>query len=131
MRHQKGVKSSLDAALDVVKRAAYSGAQSGSGTGTSARRIGDGKLRPLAVGGAARTALLPNVPTIVEAGFGGFNSIGWSGLVAAKGAPTSIIDKLRTTVSQVVAEPAVRKALRRAGGEPWLTTPAEMMQVME
>ena len=92
--------------------------------------IQSGKLRPLGVGGAARTALLPDVPTIAEAGLGGFNSVGWSGLVAPKGISAAIVEKLRTTVSKVVEEPAIREALQRAGGEPWLTTPAEMMQIM-
>ena len=92
--------------------------------------IQSGKLRPLAVGSAARSALLPNVPTVAEAGFPEFNLVGWSGLVAPKGTPAPILEKLRTSVVKVVEEPATREALSKAGGEPWLTTSAEMARIM-
>ena len=92
--------------------------------------IQSGKLRPIATGGAARSSLLPDVPTVDESGVKGIVLVGWSALVAPKGTPAAIVDKLASNIAKVVAEPAVKDALTKAGGEPWLTTPAELMKIM-
>lgn len=89
-----------------------------------------GKLRALAMGGAARSKQLPDLPTINEAGVKGFASTGWTGIVAPKGTPSAVIDKLRRAIVAVVAEPAIAEALIKAGGEPWTTTSQEMATFM-
>ncbi len=88
--------------------------------------INSGRLRAIAVGGATRSGVLPQVPTIAESGVKGFNSSGWTGLVAPKGTPTAVVDKLRDAVLKSVVDEKTKEALIRAGGEPWTTTPQEM-----
>jgi tripartite-type tricarboxylate transporter receptor subunit TctC len=88
--------------------------------------VNSGRLKPIAVGGTQRSAVLPNLPTMAESGVKDYVSSGWTGFVAPKGTPAAVIDKFRSAIVKVVADPAVREALLRAGGEPWTTTPAEM-----
>jgi tripartite-type tricarboxylate transporter receptor subunit TctC len=85
-----------------------------------------GRLRGIAVGGAKRSAVLPDLPTIDEAGVKGFNTSGWTGLVAPKGTPPEVVAKIRDAVLKVVADPKTKEALDRVGGEAWTTTPDEM-----
>lgn len=92
----------------------------------TAAHIASGRLRAIATGGAVRAPALPNIPTIAESGIKGFDSSGWTGLVAPKGTPEAAITKLREAVLKVVADPAVKTALERAGGDAWTTTPAQM-----
>lgn len=92
--------------------------------------ISGGKLRPLAMGGRTRTKLMPDVPTLDESGVKGYASTGWTGIVAPKGTPQAVVEKLRSAIASAVAEPAISEALIKAGGEPWITTPAEMMSFM-
>lgn len=92
----------------------------------TAAHINSGRLRAIAVGGAARSAVLPQIPTIAESGLKDFNSSGWTGLVAPKGTPDAVIAKLREAVVKALAEPQTKEAMVRAGGEPWATTPQEM-----
>jgi tripartite-type tricarboxylate transporter receptor subunit TctC len=88
--------------------------------------VNAGKLRALAMGGRARTPLLPDVPTLEESGVKGYASTGWTGIVAPKGTPGAVIAKLRSSIIEAVADPAIADALLKAGGEPWTMTPAEM-----
>ncbi len=88
--------------------------------------INNGRLKALATGGAARSTLLPDLPTLDEAGIKGLVSSGWTGFVAPTGTPTAVIEKLRGAIIKVVADPTVKEALLRSGGETWTTTPAEM-----
>jgi tripartite-type tricarboxylate transporter receptor subunit TctC len=92
--------------------------------------INGGKLRALAMGGATRSKLLPDLPTIDESGVKGFASTGWTGIVAPKGTPQPAIDKLRTLVIKAVEEPEIAALLIKAGGEPWTTSVAEMDKFM-
>lgn len=93
--------------------------------------INGGKLKALAVGGATRSKQLPDLPTIDESGVKGFASIGWTGIVAPKGTPQAIVDKLRAAIVKSVEEPETVQLLAKAGGEPWTTTAAEMTKFME
>lgn len=88
--------------------------------------INSGRLRAIAVGGSARSVVLPQVPTIAESGVKGFNTSGWTGLVAPKGTPDAVVTKLREAVLKALADDKTKEALLRAGGEPWTTTPKEM-----
>jgi len=93
--------------------------------------INGGKLKALAMGGSVRSKLLPDLPTIDESGVKGFASIGWTGIVAPKGTPQAVLDKLRQAITKAVEEPETAQLLIKAGGEPWTTTPAEMTKFME
>jgi tripartite-type tricarboxylate transporter receptor subunit TctC len=87
--------------------------------------VQSGRLRALATGGEKRSPLTPDLPTIGEAGVPGFVSTGWAGLMAPKGIPRPVFDKLHATLVKVVGDPATRKLLERQGGEPVTNTPAE------
>lgn len=74
-----------------------------------------GKLRALAVTSAQRNPLYPDVPTIAESGYAGFEAISWSGLSAPKGTPKAIVDKLEAAATQAMQSAAVRQKLESQG----------------
>jgi len=73
--------------------------------------IRSGKIHPLAVSTDTRQPFLPEVPTVAEAGFEGFNVLNWMGLVAPKGVPDAILDKLNKAVNQALQAPDFKKQL--------------------
>ena len=87
--------------------------------------IQSGQLRALAVTVNERSAQLPNVPTMTEAGVQGYESRGWLGVMAPAGTPRPIIEKLVAAVPKAVATPAVNKRLVELGLEIKTSTPAE------
>jgi tripartite-type tricarboxylate transporter receptor subunit TctC len=84
-----------------------------------------GKLRALAVTGAARSPQLPDVPTVMESGVPDYEAYVWMGLLAPKGTPPAIIDRLQREVSAVLAEDEVRRYMAGAGIEIVGSQPAE------
>ena len=74
-----------------------------------------GKLRPLAVSSAQRNPLYPEVPTIAESGYKGFEALSWSGLSAPKGVPQPILDKLEATMAQIMQSPAIKQRMESQG----------------
>ena len=87
--------------------------------------IRDGRLLALGVSSAQRSALLPRVPTIAEAGVPGFEFSFWNGLWAPAGTPAGIVDKIAQDVARVLATPELRERLAKLGAEPMSMTPAE------
>lgn len=88
--------------------------------------IKSGRLRLIAVGSDKRLATYPDVPTIAESGVPGFESSGWTGLVAPKGTPAAIIARIRDAVLVTLKDQTVQSALERAGADAWSSTPEEM-----
>jgi tripartite-type tricarboxylate transporter receptor subunit TctC len=84
-----------------------------------------GKLRPLAVTGAKRAPQLPDIPTVSEAGVPGYEAYVWMGLLAPKGTPTPVIDKLNREVLVALAKPEVKNYMAGASIEAVGSTPAE------
>jgi tripartite-type tricarboxylate transporter receptor subunit TctC len=84
-----------------------------------------GKLRPLAVLASRRSALLPDVPTLAEAGVPGYDFANWFGLVAPAGVPADRIRKLNADVRAVLSQPAVQEQLARMGAVPAGDTPEQ------
>jgi tripartite-type tricarboxylate transporter receptor subunit TctC len=74
-----------------------------------------GKLRALAVTSLQRNPLYPDVPTIAESGFPGFQALSWSGLSAMKGTPQPIVDKLEASMKKIMTSPEVRQRLESVG----------------
>lgn len=74
-----------------------------------------GKLRPLAVTSKERNPLYPDVPTIAESGYKGFEALSWSGLSVAKGTPQPIVDKLEAAMAQAMQSPSFRQRLTSTG----------------
>ena len=95
------------------------------GTAGMVGHIKAGKLRALAVTGARRSPQLPDVPTLAESGVPGYEAYVWMGLMAPKGTPAPIVDKLQREVLRALATDEVRKYMATAGTEIVGSTPAE------
>lgn len=80
--------------------------------------VESGKLKYLAVSTAARSALAPQVPTMAESGFPGFNLFVWYGILAPAGTPSEVVDKLGRETLKVMAQPELKEAFARLGMEP-------------
>ncbi|RZL98504.1 MAG: tripartite tricarboxylate transporter substrate binding protein [Variovorax sp.] len=87
--------------------------------------IEQGKLKALAYGAAKRSPLLPQVPTLAEAGFGGAEVSTWYTLSAPRGTPPAVVERLRKAVAQVNADPAYQKLLAAQGAERMDLSPAQ------
>lgn len=87
--------------------------------------IEQGKLKALAYGGAKRTPLLPQVPTMAEAGIHGVESSTWYTLAAPKGTPPDVLEVLRKTLADINADPAYQNLLASNGAERMDLSPAE------
>ena len=74
-----------------------------------------GKMRALAVTSVQRNPLYPDVPTIAEAGYKGFEALSWSGISVAKGTPQPIIDKLEAAISQAMKSEAIQQRMGSVG----------------
>jgi tripartite-type tricarboxylate transporter receptor subunit TctC len=85
-----------------------------------------GALRPLAVTGLKRTALLPNIPTIAELAIPGFEATAWHGLVAPAGTPKDVIATLHRAMMTTLNDPEVRKSLTDLGLDVAGNTPDEL-----
>ncbi|QIL72839.1 tripartite tricarboxylate transporter substrate binding protein [Diaphorobacter sp. HDW4B] len=88
-----------------------------------------GKAIPLGVTSSKRSSQLPNVPTIAESGlpeFKGFEAVGWLGLMAPKGTPKAIIEKLNHEAVEILKSDEMQKFIRDRGSEPDPSTPQDM-----
>jgi tripartite-type tricarboxylate transporter receptor subunit TctC len=95
------------------------------GTAGMVGHIKAGKLRALAVTGAKRSPQLPDVPTVMESGVPGYEAYVWMGLLAPKGTPAPIVDKVLRELLQVLATNEVKTYMASAGIEIVGSTPAE------
>jgi tripartite-type tricarboxylate transporter receptor subunit TctC len=84
-----------------------------------------GRLRALAVTTLARTASLPDVPTVAEAGYPGFSADNMSGVVAPRGTPRPIVDKLNREIARITNMPDMKGQLTSLGFDPAGNTPDE------
>ena len=101
------------------------------GTAGMVGHIKAGKLRALAVTGARRSPQLPDVPTVMESGVPGYEAYVWMGLMAPKGTPPSIIDKLYREVVHALSTDEVKTYMATAGIEIVGSTPGEFAAFFE
>jgi tripartite-type tricarboxylate transporter receptor subunit TctC len=87
-------------------------------------QIRAGKLRALGTGGLERSPVLPDVPTIAEAGVPGYEAVNWWGVVAPAGTPPAIIDKVNSEIEAVQKSPEVQKQFANEGATPEPMKPA-------
>ena len=91
----------------------------------------EGKLRALAITSIKRSALAPDLPTMAESGFPGFEAVPWFGLLASAGTPKDIVEKVHGETAKTLAMPEVRKRFDELGLEPVGSTPAEFAAVIK
>jgi tripartite-type tricarboxylate transporter receptor subunit TctC len=92
---------------------------------SSMPQVKAGKLRALAVTTAKRSSLVPELPTMAEAGLTGFDISTWFGLLAPAGTPPDVIAKWNADVVKILKSPDMRERLMAQGAEPAPTTSAE------
>lgn len=90
-----------------------------------------GRLRPLAVTSASRSATLPDVPTLAESGIKDFAVVNWYGIVAPAGAPQAAVKRLYDEIADALAVPDVRTRLANAALEPAKPAPDQFRQLIE
>jgi tripartite-type tricarboxylate transporter receptor subunit TctC len=88
--------------------------------------ISTGKVKPLALTTKKRSALLPDVPTLEQEGLKDFESYAWFALVAPKGTPPAIVERLNKETVRALADPALSKRMIEIGADPSPTTQAEL-----
>lgn len=86
-------------------------------------QIQAGTVKALAVTTPERVPLLPNVPTVAEAGLPGYEVNAWFGLLAPVGTPDAVVERIYSAVANAVAEPAVRRQIEALGAIPVASTP--------
>ena len=92
---------------------------------TMAEHVKAGKVKALATTGRARSTVVPEVPTVSEAGGAGYEATIWLGLMAPKGTPKDIVDKLHAAVNQALRQPEVRQAWAKQGAVPLILSTSE------
>ena len=90
--------------------------------------IRSGRVRPIAVTGNTRHALLKDVPTLIESGFKGFDAVQWYGVVAPAGLPPGVLKTLNDTLNAVLAAPDLRDKLAAEAVEPQPMSPEAFAQ---
>jgi len=92
---------------------------------SSLQFIKAGRLRPLAVSSKARSAQLPEVPTMIEAGVPGLEVRDWQGILGPRATPKPIVDKLHSEIARILSSPDVQERLAAGGLEVIASTPDE------
>jgi tripartite-type tricarboxylate transporter receptor subunit TctC len=90
-----------------------------------AQGVRSGQLRAMGTSGKQRSSVLPDVPTIAEAGVPGYESTIWLGMMAPAGTPKPIIDKLNAEVRKILARSDIKEAWAKQGATPMTMTPDE------
>jgi tripartite-type tricarboxylate transporter receptor subunit TctC len=92
---------------------------------TMAPNVEAGQVRALGVSGQSRSSVLPDVPTIAEAGVPGYEATIWLGLMAPKGTPEAIVQKLNAEIEKVLKRDDIKQDWAKQGATPLLMNPAE------
>ena len=90
---------------------------------TMAEQVKAGKVKALATTGKQRSEVLPDVPTMSEAGVPGYEATIWLGLMAPKGTPKAVVDRLNAAVSKIVGQPEIRQLWSKQGAVPLVMSP--------
>ena len=98
---------------------------------TMAPNVQAGQVRALGTTGEKRSTVLPDVPTVAEAGVPGYEATIWLGIMAPKGTPQAIVEKLNAEIRKVVNAPAVKETWAKQGAVPMNMTPAEFGAYLE
>jgi tripartite-type tricarboxylate transporter receptor subunit TctC len=93
---------------------------------TGMPQVKSGGVRPLAVTTRQRTALLPELPSMEEAGVADFDINSWNGIFAPAGTPTDIVDRLNAEIRKIVAKPEIKARFAEMGFDAFASTPEEL-----
>jgi tripartite-type tricarboxylate transporter receptor subunit TctC len=85
----------------------------------------EGKVRALATSGKVRSSVLPDVPTLAEAGVPGYESVIWLGVIAPKNTPEPVVRRLNAAITKIVAEPEVRSEWAKQGAVAMTMSPED------
>ena len=96
-----------------------------SSLGEASQQIGSGRVRGIAVMSLARTAQLPNLPTVAESGYPGFEASNWYGVIMRSATPRTVIERLSAEIARGLQATEVRDALNRFGVDIAYQNPAE------
>ncbi len=102
-----------------------------SQTSSALPHIKSGRLRAIASAAAHRSAVLPDVPTVAEQGFPGFEATSWYALMVPAGTPSAVIAKLHDDTVQVLKLPELREKLASLGAEAVGNSPAELAAIIQ
>ncbi len=97
----------------------------GTSLASAAQFIKEGRIRGIATTGAKRTRMLPEVPTVAEQGFPGFESISWLGILAPANVPRAIVDRLNKEIVAILGNADVQRMVFAEGGDIVSSTPEE------
>lgn len=92
---------------------------------TMAPNVRAGKLKGFGTSGRARSSVLPDVPTVAEAGVPGYESTIWLGLVAPAGTPAAVVNRLNAEIRKITGSAEVKAAWAKQGATPLSMTPGE------
>jgi tripartite-type tricarboxylate transporter receptor subunit TctC len=92
--------------------------------------IREGKLRAFAVTSLKRSAVAPDLPTMAESGYPGFEAVPWFGLMAPAGTPAPVVDKLHKETVRIMALPDVKGKLEGLGVQLVGNTPAQFAEIV-
>lgn len=98
---------------------------------TALPHVEAGNLVPLATTGPTRPAYMPNIPTVAESGYPGFEALNWYAFVAPGKTPTPILDRWNVEIVKVLNDPSMKDALNKHGLTPQPTTRAELTAFMK
>ena len=98
---------------------------------SSISQIRAGKARAIATTGSKRAALMPDVPTVAESGFRGYEALNWYGYLAPAKTPKDIVERLHRDIAKALANPQVIAQLNKTGVEPVAMTPEEFGKYIE
>lgn len=93
--------------------------------------LNTGRLRALAISSTQRARLLPDVPTMQEAGIAGYDESGWAGILVRSGTPRSVIDRLQREFATLVQRPDVVAAMDKEGARPRASTPEAYARLLQ
>src|SRR5258708_4869526 len=97
---------------------------------TMAPNVLAGQVRALATTGLKRSTVLPDVPTLAEAGVPGYDATIWLGIMAPAGTPKAIVDKLNAEINRIISTPAIKDVWARQGAVPMNMSPEQFAKYM-
>jgi tripartite-type tricarboxylate transporter receptor subunit TctC len=99
-------------------------------TNSIAPHVKAGRVRALAVTGERRSSILPDIPTLIEAGVPGYEVNAWSGIITTAGVPRPVLDKLNAAVNRALLQPDTRERLAQLGSEGGGGTPEAFAELI-